>query len=59
MTAGLPKYLESSEVWCCRKRMETSWAECVRNEKVLHTFKEERNILYTITTREANWIGHI
>jgi hypothetical protein len=30
----------------------------VRNE-VLHTVKEERNMLHTIKRRKANWIGHI
>jgi hypothetical protein len=31
----------------------------VRNEEVLHTVKEEINILNTIKRRKANWIGHI
>jgi hypothetical protein len=31
----------------------------VRNEKVLHRVKEERNILHTIQRRKANWIGYI
>jgi hypothetical protein len=31
----------------------------VRNEEVLHTAKEERNIVHTIKRRKANWIGHI
>jgi hypothetical protein len=31
----------------------------VRNEKVLHRVKEERNIVHTIKRRKANWIGHI
>jgi hypothetical protein len=31
----------------------------VRNEDVLHTVKEERNILHTLKRRKANWIGHI
>jgi hypothetical protein len=30
----------------------------VRNE-VLYRVKEERNVLYTIKRRKANWIGHI
>jgi hypothetical protein len=29
-----------------------------RNEKVLRTVKEDRNILHTINRRKANWIGH-
>ena len=34
-------------------------SNCVKNEEVLHTVKEERNILHTIKRRKANWIGHI
>jgi len=36
-----------------------SWTECVRNEEVLHTVKEDRNILLRIKKRKTNWIGHI
>ena len=39
--------------------MEISWTDRVRNEEVLHRVKEERNILYTVKRRKANWIGHI
>jgi len=35
------------------------WIDRVRNKEVLHRGKEERNILYTIDRRKANWIGHI
>jgi len=31
----------------------------VRNEEVLVTVKEQRNILPEIRKRKANWIGHI
>jgi hypothetical protein len=31
----------------------------VKNEKVLHRVKEERNILRTMKRRNTNWIGHI
>ena len=34
------------------------WTDRVRNE-VLHSVKEERNILHTINRRKANGIGHI
>jgi hypothetical protein len=45
---------------CYWKRMEKiSWADRVKNDEVLHTVKEERNILDTIICRKANWIGHI
>jgi hypothetical protein len=52
------KYLESFKMWSWR-RMEISLTDCVRNVKVLHRVKKERNILHTIKTRKANWIGHI
>jgi len=36
-----------------------SWTDHVRNEEVLLTVKEQRNILYEISKWKANWIGHI
>jgi hypothetical protein len=40
--------------------METiSWTDHVRNEEMLLTVKEQRNILREISKRKANWIGHI
>ena len=36
-----------------------SWTDHVGNEVVLFRVKELRNILYEITKRKANWIGHI
>jgi hypothetical protein len=36
-----------------------SWTDCVRKEEILATVKEERNILHTMKTKKANWIGHI
>jgi hypothetical protein len=36
-----------------------SWTKHVRNEVVLLTVKEQRNILHEISKRKANWIGHI
>ena len=36
-----------------------SWSEHVRNEEVLLTVNEQRNILHEIRKRKANWIGHI
>ena len=35
-----------------------SWTDRVRKE-VLHRVKGQRNILYTVKRRKANWIGHI
>ena len=31
----------------------------MRNEEVLLTVNEQRNILHEIRKRKANWIGHI
>jgi hypothetical protein len=36
-----------------------SWTDRVKNEKVLHRVKEERNTPHTIKKRKANWIGHM
>jgi hypothetical protein len=36
-----------------------SWTDRVRNEEVLNTVKEERNILRTVKIRKTNWIGHV
>ena len=36
-----------------------SWTDQVRNEEVLLTVNEQRNILHEIRKRKANWIGHI
>jgi len=38
---------------------KVSWADRVRNEEVLYTVKEERNIVHTVKGRKDNWIGHI
>jgi hypothetical protein len=38
---------------------KTSRTDRVRNEKVLHKVKEERNIIHTIKRRKGNWTGHI
>jgi len=53
------KHLESFEIWCWRRMEEISWTDHVRNEEVLLRVKEQRNILYEISIRKANWIGHI
>jgi hypothetical protein len=52
------KYLVISEMWCWR-RMEISWTDRVGNEEVLHTVKEERNIIRTVNRRKGNWIGQV
>jgi hypothetical protein len=52
------KHPESFEMWCWR-RMEISLTDRVRNEEVLRTVEEDRNVRHTINRRKANWIGHI
>jgi len=46
-------------MWCWRRMEKISWTDHVRNEEVLLTVKEQRNILHEISKRKANWIGHI
>jgi len=53
------KHLESFEMWCWRRMEKISWIDHVRNEEVLLTVKDARNILHEIRKRKANWIGHI
>jgi hypothetical protein len=53
------KHLESFEMWCWRRTEKISWTDHVRNEEVLLTVKEQRNILHEISKWKANWIGHI
>jgi hypothetical protein len=36
-----------------------SWNDHVRNEEILLTVKEQRNIVHETSKREANWIGHM
>jgi hypothetical protein len=47
------KYLGKLKMWYWR-RIEISWKNHVRNEGVLHTVKEKRNILRTINRGKAN-----
>ena len=43
-----------------RRRMEKiSWTDHVKNEEVLLSVNEQRNILHEIIKRKANWIGRI
>ena len=53
------KYLERFEMWCWSRMEQISWTKHVRNEEVLLTVNEQRNILHEIRKRKANWIGHI
>jgi len=35
-----------------------TWTDRVKNDKVLHRIKENKNILYTTERRKADWFGH-
>jgi hypothetical protein len=52
------KYLESFKMWCCIRMEKISWTDHVKKEEVLHSVKQERNVLHTIKRRKANLIGH-
>ena len=53
------KHVESFEMLCWRRIEEIGWTDHVKNEEVLLRIKKQRNILYEISKRKANWIGHI
>jgi hypothetical protein len=53
------KYLYSFEMWCWRRMEKLSWTNFVKNEEVLHTAKEEWNILHTIQWSKFDWIVQI
>ena len=44
---------------CWRRVEKISWSDIVRNEEILHSVKEERNIVHTIQRGKADWIGRI
>jgi hypothetical protein len=56
---GDQKHLESFEMWSWRRMEKISCTDHVRNEEILFRVKEQRNILYEISKRKANCIGHI
>jgi hypothetical protein len=45
--------------WCWRRKEKVSWTDHVKNVKVLHTAKEEMNILRTIERSKTNWFSYI
>jgi hypothetical protein len=47
------------DLLCLMQYDRLSWTDRVRNEVVLRGDKEERNIIHTIQSRKANWIGHV
>ena len=59
LRAADKKYLESFEMWCCRRMEKISWTDHVRNVEELLRVNKQRNILHEIRKRKANWIGHI
>ena len=59
LRAAEQKHLENFEMWCWRRMEKISWTYHVRNEDVLLSVNEQRNILHEIRKRKTNWIGHI
>jgi hypothetical protein len=59
LQAADQKHLECFEMWCWRRMVKISWTDHVKNEEVLLTVKEQRNILHEISKQKANWIGYI
>jgi len=54
-----PKCLESFGTWCWRRMDKNSWADCMRNEKLLLRARKDRNIIHRIQRRKGKSIGHI
>jgi hypothetical protein len=48
------KFLESSEMWHCRRMEKISWSDLVKKMKYYIRVKEERNILRTISNGRLN-----
>jgi hypothetical protein len=46
-------------MWCRRRIEKISWTDLLRNEEVLFTVNEQRNILHEVCKRKGKWIGHI
>ena len=46
-------------MWSYRRVEKISWTDRVKNEEVLHTVKEDSNILNTMKRRKAKLLGHI
>lgn len=42
-----------------RKMEKLIWTDRLRKEEVLHTVKEDRNIIHTVNRIKFNWIGHV
>jgi hypothetical protein len=43
------KYPQSFEIWYWRRMEEINWMYYVKNKKLLHRVREEKNMLYIIT----------
>ena len=53
------KYLESFEIWCCRRIEKIKLSEKVTYEQVLERLREDRELLNNILHRKVYWISHI
>jgi hypothetical protein len=53
------KYVESFEMWGCRRVVTIIWTNHMKNKKVLDRVMERRNILHTKQPRKVNCVAHI
>ena len=55
------KYLESSEMWCWRRKEKIKMIDRVRKAEVriLHRVKDEKSTLHTKIKGTGNWIGYM
>ena len=51
--AEYPQHLESFEMWCWRKMEKIIWTDYVKNEEVLLTIKEQRNVPHEKSKRKT------
>jgi len=40
-------------MWCWRRKEKISWTDSVKNGDILHSVKEEMNILHSIKRKKA------
>ena len=53
------KYLESFEMWYCRRMEKIKWSEKVTSKQVLGPIGEKRTLLSSELSSNASWIGNI
>jgi hypothetical protein len=44
-------------MWCWKRMEKISWTDHVRNEEILHTVKEDENIVHKTEKNKGNWMA--